>query len=295
MSKPPAVRLLTPEDLPEALELSCLAGWNQNLDDWRMLLELAPEGCYGIEMGGKIVATTTLLCYPNPLATCPGENAALDSSSLAWLGMVLTHPDYHRRGFARTLLQHVLERARSLAIRTVKLDATDAGRPLYENFGFRAEQPVERWVLHRESRQDLAIPCGSHLSKSALDDICQLDRNACGYDRKSLLQKLLTRSRAFAAESGYLLTRPGRLWSYLGPCIATNAVTAERLITLPLQFSEGWCWDLLPRNESAVTIARKQGFIRHRQLLRMVLGDETPVAGELVYAIAGFELGYANS
>src|SRR5437762_3624981 len=39
------LRNLNNNDLPAAMELSTLAGWNQTADDWRMLLELAPDGC----------------------------------------------------------------------------------------------------------------------------------------------------------------------------------------------------------------------------------------------------------
>jgi acetyltransferase (GNAT) family protein len=72
-------------DLSSAMELSHLAGWNQTIDDWQTLLWLDPEGCFGIEVDDRIVATTTLLCYER---------------RLAWIGMLLTMPDYRRMGFA---------------------------------------------------------------------------------------------------------------------------------------------------------------------------------------------------
>jgi len=39
------------------------SGLNQTEDDWRTLVELAPESCWAIEIDGKLAATTTLLCY----------------------------------------------------------------------------------------------------------------------------------------------------------------------------------------------------------------------------------------
>src|SRR5260370_37184294 len=95
-----------------------------------MLLELAPDRCLGIEAEGRLVATTTLLCYQR---------------RLAWIGMVLTHPNYRGRGFARRLISAALDRADSPGVETVTLGATEQGRPLYEGFGFWAEQPSERW------------------------------------------------------------------------------------------------------------------------------------------------------
>ncbi|HCC57895.1 MAG TPA: hypothetical protein DEQ47_11665, partial [Solibacterales bacterium] len=62
------VRRLTAQDIPSALILSALAGWNQTAADWRLLLDLHPEGCLGIECAGRVVATTTLICYEDQLA-----------------------------------------------------------------------------------------------------------------------------------------------------------------------------------------------------------------------------------
>ena len=118
------LRLLHAADLAAVMELSRLAGWNQTIDDWQTLLRLDPLGCFGIEVDDRIVATTTLLCY---------------GTRLAWIGMVLTMPDYRRLGFAQRLVQAALQRSAALKIASVKLDATPEGRPLYEKLGFQTE------------------------------------------------------------------------------------------------------------------------------------------------------------
>ena len=87
------LRNLNNNDLPAALELSTLAGWNQTADDWRMLLELAPDGCFGMEVGGHVVVSATLVCY---------------GDRLGWIGMVLTHPEFRHQGFACELFERVL-------------------------------------------------------------------------------------------------------------------------------------------------------------------------------------------
>src|SRR3954453_19720695 len=124
------VRTLGPADLADALELSRLAGWNQTEADWRRVLALSPDACWGFEEGGRIIATATLVRY---------------DCHCAWVGMVLTHPDWRGRGFARRLVAQVLAIARNLGIASIKLDATSQGQPLYESFGFTPEQGVERW------------------------------------------------------------------------------------------------------------------------------------------------------
>src|SRR5580700_3873540 len=98
------LRRLVASDIPAAIGLSEEAGWNQTSEDWRMLIDLAPQGCLAIEADGQLAATTTLLCY---------------GRRLAWIGMVLTRAEYQRRGFARRLLAHVLENADTMGIATL--------------------------------------------------------------------------------------------------------------------------------------------------------------------------------
>src|SRR6185437_776209 len=120
---------LTREHVDAAFELSSIAGWNQTRADWQLLTEL-PGACFGFEVEGRLVSTATLVCH---------------GQTLAWVGMVLTHPDFRRMGFAHALLGRVLEHAVAAGVKTLKLDATDEGRHVYEGLGFRAEQCVERW------------------------------------------------------------------------------------------------------------------------------------------------------
>src|SRR5437763_10320930 len=169
------LRLLTADDLATATELSTAAGWNQTPEDWQMLITLAPNDCFAIEADGKIVSTTTLLCH---------------SQRLAWIGMVLTGANYRERGFARRLLTAALHRADSLEIDTIKLDATDAGKSLYERFGFMPEQPVERW-----SRICSALPPSPATKRSPSSlrlpsHLRELDLQAFGTDRSKPFQSL---------------------------------------------------------------------------------------------------------
>src|SRR5688500_14068717 len=80
------MRFLTVDDIPAACALSDAAGWNQTPEDWRRIIELEPFGSFGVVVDESLVATTTVLTY---------------GSDMAWIGMVLTHAEYRRRGYAR--------------------------------------------------------------------------------------------------------------------------------------------------------------------------------------------------
>jgi GNAT superfamily N-acetyltransferase len=266
------LRLMRITDVSDACELSAAAGWNQTSEDWKMLLAVAPEGCFGIEADGRLVSTTTLVAY---------------EQRLAWIGMVLTLPSHRGRGHARRLLEYALNRAATLGIETLKLDATEQGKPLYESTGFIAEQPIERWS--RPGMASLLETSGSRTGRS----FPWLDHDAFGADRSMLLQHLAARSTVLEKPDGFLFTRAGRITSYLGPCVASDASVARALIA---EFTGAhpdvsWSWDLLPGNRDAALLASEFGFTRQRSLTRMARGK--PLRGEdkRVFAIAGFELG----
>lgn len=250
------LRKLLPADIPAALGLSTNAGWNQTAADWAALMVHSPDGCLAIECEGRIAATTTLVCY---------------QQRLAWIGMVLTHPGYRRRGFARMLLSRAIEMAHERGIHTIKLDATEQGRSLYQSLGFADEQPVERW--------------GCDVQSFASSDKYRPHETP-----------------AIVEPGGYLLHRPGMRAHYLGPCIADNPQTADRLFRRAMSElgADHYFWDLLPANRDAVMLARRLDFAPLRRLTRMVLGDSSPNPGtpdnqspdeSRVYAIAGFEWG----
>jgi ribosomal protein S18 acetylase RimI-like enzyme len=267
------LRLLCPADLGGAVELSRLANWNQTIDDWEMLLRLDPQGCFAIEVDGQIVSTTTLLCY---------------GKQLAWIGMVLTRPEYRRRGFAKRLMQAALERASDLKIESIKLDATADGQPLYEKLGFKTEQVIERWFRDGQSTITPAQPALRNIPPPL-----EMDREAFGADRAMLLQQLASRNPPESTGEAYNFSRNGARCQYLGPCVARDQKSARTVIAHTLQSSpqSSWYWDLLSSNQNAIDLAAEFGFAPQRRLERMVLGDSITKNDQMVYAIAGFELG----
>jgi GNAT superfamily N-acetyltransferase len=290
------IRTMKPGDVPSVMDLSAAANWNQTPDDWLRILQLSPQGCGLIEEAGRIVATRSLLSY---------------GKRLTWIGMVLTRAEYRRQGLARRLMEDAIATAKRDGIHTLKLDATDEGRPLYESLGFVVEGTVERWGLgaaESTSAQELsnsgedAVQSPSH-DERIPSGLFSLDEQAFGADRKALLRSLSTSGACNTTAEGYLLTRPGISAHYLGPCVATSEAAARKLISARLENphvtgnedeapqSRTWYWDLLSANPGAIRCAAELGFTRRRILWRMRRGEKIANNDALVYAIAGFELG----
>lgn len=271
------VRLLTPEDIPAAMRLKEAAGWNQTPGDWRNVMTLAPDGCFGMDCDGALRATATAVCY---------------GRELAWIGMVLTDPAFRGRGLARNLMEHALDYLRGRGVGWVKLDATDMGHVLYERLGFRDECVIERWMRPPGAVQRAGARPGVFEFDPALD------RQAFGADRAELLRLLAGIESASMAGEGYAMGRPGSNAAYFGPCVARSAGAARDLLTwfVGRHQHESVYWDILPANVEGVAMAHEFGFERVRELMRMSVEGGTNLAAlarrdELVFATAGFEYG----
>lgn len=265
--------------MPDLMELSRRAGWNQTTADWERTLTLCPESAFGIEEDGHVVSTTTAIRYAN---------------DLAWIGMVLTHPEHRGKGNAKKLMDHTLKHVAATGTRWVKLDATAEGRPLYQKFGFVDECPVERW-----KRAAGKGPNGDRhplVHDYVVDP--SFDRAYFGAYRVPLLNALAKQGAAFVVGYGYAMGRPGEVAAYFGPCVVGTREAARKLLEWFLSRfpNQDLYWDLFPENSDAVQLAIDYGFEPARHLTRMGMPTrkgETPLLknNSSVFAIAGFEYG----
>jgi GNAT superfamily N-acetyltransferase len=274
------IRTLHPGDVPSLLELCGEAGWNQTEADWLRLFALAPGGCFGSEADGRIVATATAVCY---------------GRDLAWIGMVLTSPAYRGRGLGSRLTAAAVEAAGQSGARSIKLDATDMGRPVYLKLGFLDEAPIERWAAEAPAVAVASRGIGDAAPRFAFD--ATLDRTAFGADRSALVATLAGEYSRSVPGRGYIAPRSGARAVQLGPCVARDPGTARSLIAWVLASVPGRqvYWDLLPGNRAAADMAAGLGFAPARTLVRMRLGGaagpDVPHQDSLVWATAGFEYG----
>lgn len=218
-------------------------------------------------MNGRIVATATAVRY---------------EMDLAWIGMVLTHPEARRQGHARRAMEAALGWLDGLGVKASRLDATDMGQPLYEDLGYKVECEVGRWK--GESAGNLKED-----EKGAPN--LALDRQATGTDRGKLLEAL-AQEGCIRGLGGYAMYRPGRLANYLGPCVAESPEEAQWLLERAAGAVQGpLFWDLPADNQAAVRIARSMGFAPVRLLKRMARGPAPLEQRRLIYALSGFETG----
>jgi GNAT superfamily N-acetyltransferase len=251
------IRMLEASDVAQAHALSQAVGWNQTPADWQLAIEMNPQGCFAMEVEDQVVATTTTIRY---------------GTKLAWIGMVLTHPEFRARGYARSLMHRALDHLSD--IETIKLDATDQGAPLYRQLGFVEECGIERWTGQAKSSQTTVQPF-------TYPDI---DEQAFGANRRVLLNRL-SKIESASLPCAYAMGRGNRI----GPIVSQSKEAALILTQwfLSRHPHEQLVWDIFPENNQA----QSQGFQLSRALTRMTRGRALKSSPNQIYAGAGFEFG----
>jgi ribosomal protein S18 acetylase RimI-like enzyme len=279
------LRTLTRADFSFADSLRATAGWNQTLADWERFLATEPEGCFLAEWNGVPAGTASTTIY---------------GPELGWIGMVLVHPDFRRRGIGSALLHHSISYLRGCGVRCIKLDATPDGKMVYDRLGFRSEWTLNRWV-GRPATVTPTSPDPRPWQEADATRIDSLNAMAFGVSRRSLLTRLANQSTvALVLNSnrggitGFGFARAGSQALYLGPVVANTPGAGLSLVEALVARKPDQLvfWDIPDPNEAAVSWAQGHGFTVQRPLIRMFLGDNAnPGNPRCQFAIAGPEVG----
>ncbi len=280
------IRRMTTDDLPLGLRLTRQAGWNQIEADWRRFMNMEPEGCFVAEFDGSPAGTTTTCVF---------------GRQVAWVAMVLVDKDMRGRGIGTRLLKHALDYLTGRKIETVRLDATPAGRPIYEKLGFVAEYELARF---EGMVNDLQLPIEkskieSRKSKIVFSDLIEFDHLMTGTNRAKMLGRLFDEYpeqirivRQRDELEGFITMRPGANATQVGPCIAT-ADAGPSLLADALDRCEGKpvFVDVPLGNGYAVGIAQSSGLKVQRCFTRMSLGRRIHENVHALWASSGPEKG----
>jgi GNAT superfamily N-acetyltransferase len=300
------------DDIAAAMRLVRLAGWNQIEADWRFFLEQRPQGCFvaascaglqGEPVQEAAIGTVTTVAY---------------GPRLGWISLLLVDPACRKQGIGTRLMQAAVDSLRGHLSRgaTVALDATPAGKGLYERLGFREEYGLLRLVRPgRTPANALPAACpdsgpgpdqvGARAGSETRQAITALDRGAVldcatyGADRTPLLQHLYRRAPEVARldrrKTAFCLGRHGAHSSQLGPAAAETPEQAIALCRDALATWEGRAVvvDVPAWQEAFLAWLRGEGFAVQRPFTRMSLGAPLPQpAGPArCFAIAGPEFG----
>lgn len=237
-------------------------------------------------MGRGVIARDDNSARPLGVALCIpyGEDVSV-------MGMVIVDPGHQGRGIGRRLVEALIADA---GPRTLILNSTDAGKPLYEKLGFRALGAVEQrqGTNHAKSARDASI---RDAGSSDRDTIISLDKRAFGAPRIPLIGRLLDEGRAVVSTAGdtlrgYALARTFGLGEVVGPMVASN--DDEAIALFRAVAGSGFTRVDCPSEASAFNAFLDEAGLRVvDRPTRMVLGNWTERPdGPRIFALAGHAL-----
>jgi GNAT superfamily N-acetyltransferase len=223
-----------------------------------LYLAAQPDGWFVLDDGGEVAAAGGAVAY----------------GAFCWVGLIATDPARRRQGLATTLSKHLMDWAHQQGCTTIALDASDAGRPVYEPLGFQTVGLTRELLVPPTAGAGGQDGAGL-LTAADLDEVLALDAPVFGGDRGALLRAIAAGDSVacYGARDGNELA--GYLFAgsrLLGPGCAADARTAVALVRAATR--DGIPRKLLVPVESGYFDAlRGLGVAERRQLTHMRLGN----------------------
>jgi GNAT superfamily N-acetyltransferase len=274
-------------DIPAALRLCEQVNWNHLAADWARALTLNPDACLGGFEDGELKATCTLASF----------------GTVGWVGTFLVDQTLRGKGYGKRIFEAMLETAGKQGIACLGLDSSDAGRPIYRQYGFQMTgQGIELWtgpaagVEPQEATRPLqAMDWASLL---ALDVAC------VSVSREQQLRVLAGESGASVrviVEAGHVcafgFSRPGRLTGAIGPVVARDARQAGQIVSALIADRARLDGAIVvglavPDHAPFSAWLAERGFIMRRRNIRMFRPEPRSIlSGPSVFAATGLGMG----
>lgn len=207
---------LLPAHLPRALELSQGLQWPYRLEDWAFAHALGHG--LAVELDGHLAGTALWWPYGERFASA---------------GMIIVAPDAQRKGIGAALMARLL---RDAVGRTLILNSTAEGRPLYSRLGFVDRgRVVQHQAILSRAPADVSYEAIRPLLAADMPSLHELDIAASGMDRRAMLDALRAVGEVRVVGPAGAITGYGcaRRWGrgiVIGPVIAADMADARALI-----------------------------------------------------------------
>jgi predicted N-acetyltransferase YhbS len=182
------IRPMIPGDIEAGAALARAEGWQDRRRFYEFVLRVPTSQPLVAVADGRVVATG--------MATVNGP--------AGWLGGLIVDAGSRGRGIGRSMTEELIRRLRAAGCETLSLEATDAGRPIYERMGFRTATFYHQLEAGRLNERP-ATPEGTRvrpLEPADLPAIFALDVLATAEDRSAPLAVLAQAGNCWVIEPG---------------------------------------------------------------------------------------------
>ncbi|MRI01318.1 GNAT family N-acetyltransferase [Kriegella sp. EG-1] len=283
------IRPMVIDDMTSIMQLKNAENWNQTNLDWKFLINKNPKHCFVACDKKEIVGTVTAMVY---------------GSKLTWIGMMLVAKNYRGLGISKLLMNTVINKLQH--IKSIKLDATKAGIPVYKKLGFKSEFEILRMAAisgfsNKLNQISIENPALQPITTNNITEIALFDYKMYGVNRQILFNRILKQEgtnnwflKKDGEVTGFVLSRNGSQYFHVGPLISQSVTDSKLLLSkvflnitnIPILV------DLLEEQTELLTWLISNGFLIQRSFKRMYLKNNVCNASvKNQYLIAGPELG----
>ena len=212
-------------------------------------------------------------CHPIKISE-GSELVAIGTTMLhadtAWLACIVTHPEHRKKGLGNAITEELIGRIDQSKFKTIYLDATDFGFPVYQKLGFELEAAYSHMRISGYKAVNPDAPQLVAFDPAFLPQILAVDEQVSGEDRSGILSDFLADSVLYVADNkveGFYI--PG--WGD-APVIAVTETAGAALIRRRANNENA---AILPAdNAFAISLLNELQFREYRVSRRMFLGEK---------------------
>jgi len=194
----------------------------------------------------------------------------------AWLAHLIVHTEYRNQGLGKMLTNALVDRADPKIFKTIYLDATDMGYPVYKKVGFE----IEMDYMHLDGNLinlNLKNPASViPFEKKYRDQVMELDKITSGENREVIFRDHLKSSMIYLLEGkvrgAYF---PGFFDRYI---MADLPEAGTELMKLRMRAKN--TTKLPVKNQAGIDFLLENNYNEVRRSKRMILGEKREWKGE---------------
>ncbi|MCF0040651.1 GNAT family N-acetyltransferase [Dyadobacter fanqingshengii] len=194
---------------------------------------------------------------------------AITHADTVWLACIVVHAAHRKKGLGNAITQDLIANIDRTKYKTIYLDATEYGYPVYAKLGFE----VETTYTHMRKTGGAPVTSFSNhivqFEENYLDQIFDVDQQVSGEDRSGVISDFAKSSLLYVVDSqvqGFYIPEWGD-----GPIIAISEAAGAALIKRRAMDEAA---AVLPTdNDFAISCLEEHHFQFYRTSRRMFLGE----------------------
>ncbi len=270
------------DDFPFAVLLTDTMNWNMIEEDFKLMTQLEPNGCFVLWDDSERIGVATSISF----------------GKVGWFGNLIVRKEHRKRSAGTLLLKHAMNYLKSKHVETIGLYAYPQLLRFYGNLGFECDEDF--LVLRGKGFSSTVKSSLKEVKEENMEAIIDFDSRCFGASRRKLLKHIVFSAGNLCymltdndAISGYAAAKVYEGTAEVGPIVCNQARNdiAIALLRAVLDRLKGFeTFMCMPRKESAVLdMLFKAGFKEDFRVARMFSGPA--VCRRCIYAAESLERG----